>query len=87
MLPMPFAGHASFKSCCGKVICSGCIYVMKMSEGKDLCAFCRTPPPFSIEEEMERTKNLMGKGNVDAFNQLASYGGGRVPNMHVTPTT
>ena len=32
-----------FKSCCGKLICKGCIHAMQMSERKDLCAFCRTP--------------------------------------------
>jgi len=58
-------------SCCGKSICIGCIYVMKMSEGKDLCAFCRTPPSYSNEKEIERLRKLMDKGNGDAFCTLS----------------
>jgi len=50
-----------------------------MSEGKDLCAFCRTQPPTSNEEQIKRTKNLMDKGNAEAFKQLAGlYAQGRM---------
>jgi hypothetical protein len=79
MIPMSFRSNDSsivqaiFKSCCGKIICRGCIYAMKMSEGKDLCAFCRTPPPDTDEEEVERLRELMDKGNAEAFSQLAGY--------------
>ena len=62
LLPMPIhADQSVFKSCCGKTICNGCICAMKMSEGKDLCAFCRMPPPSSAEESIKRLKNLMEK--------------------------
>jgi len=37
-----------------------------MSEGKDLCAFCRTPPIVSEEEEIERVNKLVDKGNAEA---------------------
>ena len=63
--------QSAFKSCCGKVICHGCMYAMKVSEGKDLCAFCRKPPPCSIEENVKRLKMLMEKDNADAFHMLA----------------
>lgn len=53
-------------------ICNGCIYAMKMSEGKDLCAFCRMPPASSNEEERRRLKNLMDKGSGEAIDALAS---------------
>jgi len=62
-----------FHSCCGKNICRGCIYAMKMSEGKDLCAFCRTPSFCTDEEHIKRLKKLMAKGNGDAFAMLAGY--------------
>ena len=62
-----------FKSCCGKVICIGCVYAMKMSEGKDICAYCRAPPPTSDEERIKRTKKLMDKGNARAFYNFAGY--------------
>jgi len=75
MQPLPLdASQIQFKSCCGKMICNGCIYAMWMSEGKDLCAFCRTPPPSCNEDKIERTKNLMDKGgNAEAFLLLAGY--------------
>ena len=42
-----------------------------MSEGKDLCAFCRTPNASSDEEHIKRTKKLMSNGNANAFHLLA----------------
>ena len=72
MLPLPIEGKEStFKSCCGKMICNGCIHEMIMSEGNDLCPFCRTPPSSSNEEEIKRTNKLMDKGNAEAFHTLA----------------
>ena len=59
----------TFRSCCGNVICNGCIYAMA-SQGKDLCAFCRTPYSSSNEEEIKRVKKLMDKGNGEAFYAL-----------------
>jgi len=62
----------SFMACCGKSICIGCIYAMEISEGKDLCAFCRTPPSSSNEEQIKRLHKLMDKGNANAFCSLGS---------------
>ena len=47
------------------------MYTMKMSEGKDLCAFCRTPNTKTDDEHIKRTKKLMDRGNGRAFNHLA----------------
>ena len=69
-LPHPHDNQSAFYTCCGKHICDGCVYAMKKSEGKDLCAFCRMPPPKG-EEEIERTKKLIDKGNAYAHNFLA----------------
>ena len=72
LLTMPHKTNTSvFMPCCGKRICNGCIYAMKMSEAKDLCAFCRTPPVTSDEEHIRRVKKLMEKRNAGAFNHLA----------------
>ena len=38
-----------------------------------LCPFCKTPPAESEEENIERVKKLMEKGNADAFYLLAVY--------------
>jgi len=74
MLPMPIDTYTStFKSCCGKILCGGCMYTMKMSEGKDLCAFCRTPNTKTEDEHIKRTKKLMDRGNGRAFHQFAGY--------------
>jgi len=79
MLPLPIdVVQSVFKSCCGKIICRGCIYAMYVNEGNYLCAFCRTMPKGSDEEEIIRLKKLMDKGNGEAFHQLAGYyAGGR----------
>ena len=63
----------TFHTCCGKRICSGCIYAMVESGAKDLCPFCRTPKSMSNEETIGRVKKLMEKGNGRAFCMLASY--------------
>jgi len=75
MLPLPNASLTTTLSCCGKRICSGCLYAMKMSEGKDLCPYCRTPYATSTseDEEIKRAKNLMDKGNAEGCLLLASY--------------
>ena len=74
LLTLPIDSNQTvFESCCGKRICIGCIYAMEMSEGKDLCAFCRTPPETTDEEQIKRLKKLMAKGNGDAFAMFAGY--------------
>ena len=82
MLLLPIAPEeSSFKSCCGKTICNGCIYGMIMEEAKrgekkeewGMCAFCRTLRPSSDEEEVERIQRLMDNGNATAFYNFAAY--------------
>ena len=53
---MPSLGTGrKYKSCCGKVICSGCIYAVRIRDGDvGLCPFCRSPAPTSDEETIER---------------------------------
>jgi TPR repeat protein len=74
-LPLPSAVQATFFSCCGKRICSGCIYAMRETGGENLklCPFCKATPARSPEEEVKRIKKLMEKGNAEAFYQLASH--------------
>ena len=40
---------------------------MVESGAKDICAYCRTEPANSDEEEVKRVMKLMEKGNADAF--------------------
>ena len=77
-LPLPLdISKTDFKSCCGKIICRGCIDAMKeeaRGRGKiDLCAFCRKPNPTSYEENTKRLKKLIEVNNADAFSQLAGH--------------
>ena len=76
-LPLPLnPSETTFKSCCGKKICGGCIVaMMKESFGRgktDLCAFCREPIPNSDEEERKQIKKLIDADNAQAFNLLAA---------------
>jgi len=72
LLPMPYkVDRSTFKPCCGKLICDGCIYAMKMSMGKDICALCRASEANSDEENIKRLKILMEKDNAGAFHLLA----------------
>jgi len=58
----------TFKSCCGKVICNGCIHAMDLSEGGgDLCPFCRLTWPSSPEEGSKRIKKHIDAGSGDAY--------------------
>ena len=81
LMPLPIEGREStFQACCGKLICSGCIYAMVMEDikkGKEeleehLCAFCRTPESSSDEERTRRLEKLVENGNANAFYQLGN---------------
>ena len=48
-----------YMACCGKVICNGCVHTFRSRVTKkkdDVCPFCRTPLPTSVEEKMKRYK-------------------------------
>ena len=79
-LPLLFdASESTFFSCCGKIICTGCIYAMDTSGAKRLCAYCRTPPARSAVEEVRRLKKLMERGNAGAYYALGGcYAQGRM---------
>ena len=69
--------QSSFKSCCGKVICAGCIYaMMEEAHGRGkigLCAFCRKPNPSSDEERVRRITNLIETDHAHAFYVISGY--------------
>ena len=71
MLPLPslFTGR-KYKSCCGKIICSGCIHAVQMRDGgKGLCPFCRTPTPYQ-EELVEQYKKRMEVDDAEGIRNL-----------------
>ena len=81
-LPMHQKG-SKYMSCCGKKICSGCIYApVYDDQGNKVvertCPFCRTPTPKSTEESIEREKKRAEANDAVAiFNQGNYYRDGR----------
>ena len=65
-----------YMACCGKDICSGCIYAVE-SVAVDgvipLCPFCRSPAPTSAEEIVERTKKRVKVGDAQAICNIGDY--------------
>ena len=52
-----------YQTCCGKVICSGCIIAVILTTGKNMCPFCRALAPPSGEENIERVKKRIEVGD------------------------
>ena len=71
-LPSIISG-SKYNTCCGKVICSGCIYAVILTTGKNMCPFCRSLAPTSGEETVKRVKKRAEIGDVEAINCLGSY--------------
>jgi len=75
-LRMPSLGSAkAYYSCCGKVICCGCIDAAKARNGgyHGLCPFCRTPAPASEEEMVKRNKKRMELNDATAIYNIGSF--------------
>jgi len=72
-LRLPYLNIGSrYMSCCGKVICSGCMYApVYDNQGNKVnnkkCPFCRTPDPTTQEETNEREKKRLKVGDGQAF--------------------
>ena len=61
-----------YQACCGKIVCSGCIFAVdEMTSGDFLCPFCRAPALSSDEEMMEREKKRVEVGDAQAIHNLA----------------
>jgi len=70
-MPSLYTGF-KYKTCCGKVICGGCIYAnAKIDINKQLCPFCRTPAPYSDREIIERNKKRVEMNDPLALFNLA----------------
>ena len=61
-----------FQTCCGKIICRGCIHAMSGNKGGH-CPFCRVPTAKSIEERNERMKKMAESGNAIANYNVGIY--------------
>ena len=66
------ASGCKYKACCGKLICSGCIYAPVYDNqgnkvNNKICPFCRTPTPKTEEDTPSRIKKLMDAGDAIAI--------------------
>ena len=65
-----------YKSCCGKVICSGCIHApVYDNDGNKVekkCPFCRTPTPTSDEEIIDQLKKRVKMDDAEAIYNLGA---------------
>jgi len=76
-LPLLMTG-SKYMTCCGKVICSGCIHApLYDNQGNEVdnekCAFCRTPTPSSNVEAIERVQKRMEKDDPIALYSIGCY--------------
>ena len=71
MLPLPSLDTGyKYYSCCGKEICSGCVYaVVSRDTVEQKCPFCRTPAP-DKKEYIERIKKRIDAGDAEAMYNL-----------------
>jgi hypothetical protein len=81
LLPSLFTG-LMYRSCCGKIICSGCIHAVKIRDGGvNLCPFCRAPAPDS-DEMIEQINKRVEICDAEAIHNL---GGCYSRGMHGLP--
>ena len=66
-----------YKTCCGKVICNGCLHAPVYDDqgnvvAEKVCAFCRTPESTSNEVILDRERKRMEKDDPIAIYNLGS---------------
>ena len=76
LLRMPTLDSGSkYMTCCGKIICSGCMYTVIRTTKTDattLCPFCRVPIPKKDEEIFGRERKRLEEGDAQAFFNVGS---------------
>ena len=71
MLPTLGTGKR-YMTCCGKTVCSGCIYAPRYDDqgnevDNDKCPFCRSPTPDTNEEIVKRLNKRIDSGDSEAI--------------------
>ena len=62
-----------YQTCCGKMICSGCLHAVDKMKGETKCPFCRVPDPTSEEEFIERVKKRVEMDDANGIYSLGCY--------------
>ena len=77
MIRLPtFEPGRAYMACCGKVICTGCIYAVQsraVKEEEDICPFCRTPAARSQQEIIQRYKKRVELNDAMAMFNMGNY--------------
>ena len=68
-----FMTGSKYKTCCGKIICSGCIYAVIKMDDDAKCPFCRVPTPESCEETVERIMKRVKVDDAEAIRNLGCH--------------
>eukprot|EP00979_Chaetoceros_neogracilis_P002190 scaffold383_cov229-Chaetoceros_neogracile.AAC.7 len=76
-LRLPIEGVQNMhKSCCGKMLCGGCVYANTVAAAdteKQKCVFCRTKAPSSDEVLIERLKKRAEGNDTQAMLNLGNH--------------
>jgi TPR repeat protein len=73
LLTLPItAEEQKYQTCCGTMLCSGCIYAANTADTRKLCPFCRTPEATSEAEAIERLKKRVEADDANAMRNLGN---------------
>ena len=73
-LPLPLMSTGSkYQTCCGKVICSGCVHAVNKMDPDKKCPFCRVPGPESDEEFIERVEKRVEMGDANGIYNIGCF--------------
>ncbi len=72
-LPLPLeTDKSTFKSCCCKIVCNGCVYADYLSSGNTNCPFCREPAANGEEEHDKRVMKRMKANDPNALCRMGA---------------
>ena len=71
-LPLPTLHTGMrYQTCCGKVICCGCLHSVVITSGKNICPFCRSLAP-SVEVGKKQERKRIELGDAEAISALGT---------------
>ena len=64
---------SKYQTCCGKVICSGCIHAVYMMKGEAKCPFCRVPTAETNEGSVRKIQKRVEMGDANAIHSFGCF--------------